>query len=205
MGTSGMQQDELSRVAEIAARRAGDRVAEMLDLAREALGVDAAYVTEFKDDEQVYRALAGDYESFGMAPDDGYPLEGSYCQRMVVGRIPSVVPDVGANAELAGLALTSLGDIGAYVGVPITLSDGRIWGTMCGVSHDASPLDRRAEALMQILSRMAAAEIEREIGLEHQQLLERRIEELEAQLASGAREVAVEGVAQAAGLGAERP
>src|SRR5688572_682440 len=110
-----------------------------LQLAREFLGMDVGYFTQFKGGEQTYRALAGDAASFGMAEDEGYPLDGTYCQRMVLGDIPSIVTDTSANKEVADLALTELGRIGAYAGVPIEFADGRLYGTLCTVSHEAKP------------------------------------------------------------------
>jgi hypothetical protein len=68
-------------------------IKEALEIAREALGMEAGYVAQFKDGEQVYREVAGDAESFEVLEDEGYPLDGSYCQRMVMGEIPNIVAD----------------------------------------------------------------------------------------------------------------
>jgi hypothetical protein len=53
--------------------------------------------------------------------------------------IPATVPDVRTVAELRDLPVTVELDIGCYVGVPINLSDGRLYGTLCGFAHE--PVD----------------------------------------------------------------
>ena len=66
-------------------------------------------------------------------------LDQTYCKRMLEGRIPQAVPAVVHEAELAELAITRSADIGAYVGVPVSLPNGHTYGTLCGLSHDPRP------------------------------------------------------------------
>ncbi len=54
---------------------------------------------------------------------------------MLKGEIPNVVPDTRSNPVLRDLAVTQY--VGAYVGVPVRLSDGRVHGTLCAVSDHA--------------------------------------------------------------------
>ena len=176
-----------TREGETGAERA---IREALEIAREALGMEAGYVAEFKDGEQVYRELAGDAGSFDMRADEGYALEGSYCKRMVAGEIPNIVSDSAGTEQVRDLAITKLGEIGAYIGVPITFSDGRIYGTVCAVSHTAKEdLSDRDVLVLKAIARLMAAELEREaVGEENRALagrvtgLEREIGELQEAL-----------------------
>jgi GAF domain-containing protein len=174
-------------------------ITEALEIARGALGMDAAYVAEFNEGEQVYRELAGDAASFEMHQDEGYPLDGSYCERMVMGKIPSLVSDSAANEEVRDLAITKLGEIGAYVGVPITFSDGRVYGTVCTVSHTPrGDLSERDVLVLKAVARLMASELQRESLAEENQRLESKLRELESELAEVREELQT---AEASGAG----
>jgi HD-GYP domain-containing protein (c-di-GMP phosphodiesterase class II) len=114
-----------------------------LTTARELLGMDAAYLAEFVDGRQVYRALEGDAESFDMRLDDGPPAEGTYCARMLSGRLPNAIPDAHADERVRDLAITQDVGIGAYAAVPLRFPDGTR-GSLCCLSHapDSSLADR---------------------------------------------------------------
>jgi hypothetical protein len=57
--------DRLEGLAELASGRTPDAVERTLALAREALGMDVAFVSEFTGDRMEFRALEGDAGSFG--------------------------------------------------------------------------------------------------------------------------------------------
>ena len=133
-----------------------------LAAAREELGMEAAHVSEFSDGEQVFRRVLGG-ESFGLEEGAGLPLDGTFCQRMTREQIASVIPDARANPDLAGLPVTSEANIGAYVGVPLRLPDGTLYGSFCCMSHEADPsLAERDIRFMHVLARMVGHELERE-------------------------------------------
>lgn len=158
-------------------------IAEALEIARQALGMEAGYVTEFTGGEQVYRELAGEAGSFDMRLNEGYRLDGSYCMRMALGEIPNLIPDSSAEEGVRDLAITELGKIGAYVGVPIKFSDGSVYGSVCTVSHEARPdLRERDVLVLSAIARLIGAELERVQTLRENQQLGGRIGELEAEL-----------------------
>lgn len=162
---------------------AAPAIAEALEIARKALGMEAGYVTEFTGGEQVYRELAGDAGSFDMRLNEGYRLDGSYCMRMALGEIPNLIRDSSAEAGVRDLAITRLGEIGAYVGVPIKFSDGRVYGSVCTVSHQPRPdLQERDMLVLSAIARLIGAELERVETVKQNALLDTRIGELEAEL-----------------------
>ena len=106
---------------------------------REALNMDVAFVSKFDGDELVFRKLEGDAESFGWREGDSFPLDESYCKRVLDGRIPRVVPDAKGEDATGDLRVTTEADMGSYCAVSLVLSDGRPYGTLCCVSHEADP------------------------------------------------------------------
>ena len=99
-------------------------VRRVLELACVSLGVDLAWVSEFIGGQQVFRAVYGDPDRFGVRPGDASPVSGSYCVRVLDGRLPAVIPDVSAQLVAASLPVTAAMGIGAYVGTPIRAADG---------------------------------------------------------------------------------
>lgn len=130
-------------------------------IARELLGMDAAYVAEFTDERQVYRALDGDADSFGMSLNEGPPAVGTYCQRMLNGELPNVIPDSGADERVRDLEITKQAEIGAYAAVPFRFPDGTE-GSLCCVSHQPdTSLAERDITFMHALARLIEDHLER--------------------------------------------
>lgn len=189
----GLRAEELGALADLATAAGEEIVEQALSVAREILGLDLAYMTQFTADDQVYKETAGDAEGFKMKAGGSWPLEGSYCQRMVLGRIPNLVRDTAEEDELRDLELTKAADIGAYVGVPITLSDGTVYGTICATSHEAAPdLTERDVQFMHVLARIVGSEVEQNRLAEENARLRGRVDTLKVEIDHKARSEQVE-------------
>jgi GAF domain-containing protein len=134
----------------------------MLRDVREALHMDVAFVSEFSEDQLVFRALEGDAESFGWREGESFPIDESYCKRVLDGSIPQVVPDAQGEDATKDLRVTTEADIGSYCAVPLVLSDGRLYGTLCCLSHEPDPwLRERDMGLMERTARWLVEQLER--------------------------------------------
>jgi hypothetical protein len=134
-----------------------------VDAVREFLSMDVAYSTEFVDGQQVFRVLSSGAESFGVPEGFAVPLDQTYCQRVLAGRLPNLIPDVRADDRAASLPVTEALDIGAFASVPLTFSDGRVYGTLCAGSHDTKPeLGYRDLQFLHVFARIVADQLERE-------------------------------------------
>lgn len=145
----------------------GSLIGELLRNARVHFGMHTAFVSEFRDDQRVFRYVDSALENPAVVAGQGGPLEDSYCARVVDGRLPNLIPDARRNAEAAGLPVTAELPVGAHVSVPITFSDGRIFGTFC--AFDARPdatLQPRDLAVLRMLADRVARFLESEAGNE---------------------------------------
>src|ERR671912_1002020 len=134
----------------------------MLRDLREALQMDVAFVSQFSEDQLVFRALEGDPESFGWREGKSFPIDETYCKRVLDGRIPQVVPDARREDATKDLRVTSEADMGSYAAVPLVLSDGRLYGTLCCVGHAPDPwLRQRDLGLMEGTTRWLVEQLER--------------------------------------------
>ena len=142
--------------------RTSATIEDMLRDVREVLRMDVAFVSEFVGDRLVFRALEGDSGSFGWREGDSFPLDESYCKRVLEGRIPDVVPDAKGEDATKNLRVTSEADMGCYCAVPLVLSDGRLYGTLCCVSHASDPwLRERDLGMMERTARWLVEQLER--------------------------------------------
>ena len=133
----------------------------IVDLAHRHLGLDFVYIAELTDGQLIFRAAAGDGHSFGVAVDESRPSEDSYSRLLVEGRIPTVVPDITRDARLAHLPATTEAGIGAFIGIPLRLSGGILYGTLCGIDHDPDPtLGERDVRFMTMLGELVVDDLD---------------------------------------------
>jgi hypothetical protein len=134
-----------------------------VSVVRSFLGMEIAYATEFLDGQQHFRLLRGDAESFGLQEGMSIPLEATYCQRILAGRLPNLIPDVRGDERASAVEAGRAADVGAYASVPITLSDGSLYGTLCAASHSAQPsLEYRDLQFLRVFARIIGDQIEAE-------------------------------------------
>ena len=139
-----------------------ENIVQMLSAVREVLEMDVAFVSEFAGERMIFRVLEGAAESFGWEEGEGFPIDESYCKRVLDGRIPNVVPDAKREDATRDLRVTTEADIGSYAAVPLVLSDGRLYGTLCCVSHTPDPwLRERDLGLMERVARQLIEQLER--------------------------------------------
>jgi diguanylate cyclase (GGDEF)-like protein/PAS domain S-box-containing protein len=140
---------------------ADESVRRILDSAREQLGMDLAFVSEFVGEEQVVRSVQGSGGPPALQAGARLRLDQTYCQRVVTGELSGVVTDARNDPRVNALPITRAADIGSYVGVPVRFSDGRLYGTLCCASRAPSPmLAERDASLMRVLARLVGDRLE---------------------------------------------
>ena len=112
-----------------------DFVEAVLAGARSFLGMDVAFIGEFTPDSRIFRYVDGAADCPGVRVGAGDAREESYCQRVVDGRLPELIPDARLMPAAAQLAVTTTLPVGAHLSVPILLSDGSVYGTFCSFAH----------------------------------------------------------------------
>jgi EAL domain-containing protein (putative c-di-GMP-specific phosphodiesterase class I) len=110
----------------------------VLDLVRARMGGDIAFIAEIADGWQTLRWVSSGDPRSAIRPGTTVPAEATYCQRMLDGRLPNVIPDTAANPVTRDLEVTARLGVGSYLGVPLALPGGR-QGTLCCISHHSDP------------------------------------------------------------------
>lgn len=122
--------------------------------------MDVAFVSEFAGGRRYFRYVDGSGDRPPMSVGDSDPLEESYCQRIVDGRLPELIVDAAAHPAADALPVTRALPVGAHMGVPIRLSDGRVYGTFCCFSYTPDhSLRKRDLQMMEAFATLTARAI----------------------------------------------
>jgi len=139
---------------------ASDSITRMLKAIRAHLGMDVAFASEITGG-MVHVRHADICADGPIHVGDAFPIEDSYCQRIIDGRLPQLMPDTSLVPAAAALKPTSAVPVGALLSVPIRLRDGRTYGTFCCFSFAANAsLNDRDLAMLRAFAELAAAEID---------------------------------------------
>src|SRR5262245_26892075 len=138
-------------------------IQQALKAVRSHLGMDVALVSEFVGDKLYFRHVAAKRRA-PIRPGDCMPLEHCYCPKIAEGKLPELIPDTGAIPEAAAIAVTHTIPIGAYIGTPLKLADGRLYGALSCFSFRPDPsLDERDLDLMRAFAELVSAYIGAEL------------------------------------------
>jgi EAL domain-containing protein (putative c-di-GMP-specific phosphodiesterase class I) len=152
----------LSELARLSLDGSSEPVERILSLARAALDMDVALLGVF-DGDFIVKAVDGDNEWFDLDVGTRLPVEQTYCRRMTQGTLPHLIHDAAADERTADLPLTRESGIGAYIGAPIRLWDGTLYGTLCCLSRSAEPsLNDRDVRFLRVLAEIVADQVDRE-------------------------------------------
>lgn len=113
-------------------------ISDALHSVRTLLDMDVAFVSEFTGGRRIFRYVDSCEECTSIRANASDPLEETYCQRVLDGRMPELITDTAKNLEALKLPITDHLHIGNYLGVPIRFSDGAVYGTFCCFSGHAN-------------------------------------------------------------------
>ena len=110
------------------------RVRAQLAMACRELDADAALLSEIRAGHEYVRWGAGEDGFVGLA----VPLHDTVCERLLDGRIGSVVSDATLEPSLTELEGVRNGTIRAYIGVPFETDSARAY-VLCCLAREARP------------------------------------------------------------------
>jgi GAF domain-containing protein len=139
-----------------------ESVPEVLRLLREKMHMDVVFVSEFVDGERVFRHVDSEPENAIIAAGDGNPLEETWCQRVVDGRLPPYIADASKEPASAALEKALSFRIGTHISAPIVLKGGEVYGTLCCFSFSpAENPDPNDLKRLQYTAQLTAGKIDK--------------------------------------------
>ena len=148
----------------------------VLAFLRERFGFDLWMVTRTEGDDWI--VLQSEDHGYGVKPGTVFRWADSFCSRMVNGDGPRIAPHSNAIASYAGAPMAKTLSIGAYIGMPLTDSNGALFGTLCAIDPKRQPDALKSEeALIELLAGLLSVVLQSELRIANES---RRIERLEA-------------------------
>lgn len=136
-------------------------ISDVLRLLRDRMKMDVVFVSQFAEGQRVIRYVDTDPGNPLLAIGDADPLEVSWCQRVVDGRLPEFIPDARRLPASAALLKDIPFPIGTHISTPIVLASGEVYGTLCAFSQtpqgDPDPNDLK---VLRYTAKLAAGKIE---------------------------------------------
>ena len=141
------------------------KLKEILHIIRKQLDMDVAFISQFIDDRRVFKILDKKSEaSSPLCAGDSDHVDESYCQKIVDGELPHIIPDTSLNTITHNLMVTQKLMIGSYIGAPIILQGGQVYGTLCCYKNQADKtLTLRDLSFLTAISEIASTLIEKNI------------------------------------------
>ncbi|MHB2169075.1 sensor domain-containing phosphodiesterase [Alsobacter sp. R-9] len=134
-----------------------------LEAIRKHLGMEVAYISEFRGDETVFRMVDAPGLEHMIKPGDRMPLDSVYCRHILAGRLPELMADTSDYDLAQSIPITKSVPIGAHMSVPIRGKDGTPLGMFCCLSpHANGTLNPRDLQIMRVFADLAAAELTRQ-------------------------------------------
>jgi diguanylate cyclase len=141
--------------------RAGHAVLEFL---HRRFGFGLWMVTRLQGDDFIILQAEG--SGYDVAPGTAIRWADSFCSEMVKGNGPRIAPNSDAVPAYAAAPVSRQVPIKAYIGVPLTHADGRLFGTLCAIDPQPQPdaiVDQ--QDLIELLASMLSAILDAELKL----------------------------------------
>lgn len=134
-----------------------------------------------------WTVLAKHGDAYPLVLGDSLRWSDSVCSRMVKPGAPHVVPDLSAVPDFASAPFAKRFGVGSYIGLPIVLGNGEIFGTLCAIDpgvRDESfrQVERCCSTAARMLSTIIAYESQR---LDYQRAADRMLVAPELDAATG--------------------
>ncbi len=145
----------------------GDTVKRALQAVRSHLGMEVAYVSEFVGRRSVFREVDAPGKEALIKAGDSHSLDDVYCQHILEGRLPELIPDTALQPFAMAMPITQAIPIGAHMSVPLRRPDGSAFGMFCCLSSQPNrSLNERDLNMMKAFADLAAFEINRDFEAE---------------------------------------
>ena len=141
-----------------------DVIQDALSAVRSHLKMEIAYFSEFVGDRTVFRRVDAPGLEHLIKPGDSQSLDDVYCNHILEGRLPELIPDTLAEPLALSMPITGAVPIGSHASVPIRYPDGRPYGMFCCLSPNPNPtLNERDLEMMRVFAGLATRQLHVEL------------------------------------------
>ncbi|WP_273130623.1 sensor domain-containing diguanylate cyclase [Bacillus weihaiensis] len=139
-------------------------VMDILSLAKKIMPNSFLFLSAFINKEQHILKVSKNTEDIYINEGTNIPLDSAVCSRINFDkRKPLIYKNLSEETGLKDLKNTLLmANVNAYVGIPVILSNGEVFGTLCAVQEKATEFDRNSIELIEKLAKMFSYYLELE-------------------------------------------
>jgi diguanylate cyclase len=140
---------------------------EVLNFLYQRLNFDLWMVTRLEGSDWI--VLQAEDHGYGIKKGTVFSWADSFCSQMVLGKGPRIAPCASAIPAYAATPIAQQVTIGAYVGIPLLLENGSLFGTLCAIDPDSQSETITAELpLIELLARLLCSILENDLKLTEQ-------------------------------------
>ena len=153
-----------------------DCISNALKTVREHLGMEVAFISALTGSARKLTHVDTSLKISPIVEGQIIPLSDGYCQKVLDGRLPQLIPDTSRNPLAASLPDTALLPIGSHMSVPIIFADGTVYGTFCCFSSTPDlTLNDRDLRFLKAVAALVAFHLEGDIAqiIKHYRKLDR--------------------------------
>ncbi|MEO0635703.1 MAG: EAL domain-containing protein [Pseudomonadota bacterium] len=167
----GLEQKVEDAQADAPEAAASDVIQQALETVREHFDMEVAYLSEIVGQTSVFRSVSAPGLEDMAHVGTEMPMEAVYCQHIIEGRLPKLIPDTAEVPFTATIPITSQLPIGAHMSIPVRRNDGSVYGMFCCLSRTPNPtLNDRDLMVMERFVDLASATVQsREDAVKEQQ------------------------------------
>ena len=155
---------------------ADDTINTALEFVRSHLDMEVAYLSEFIDDDLVFRAVSAPGLEEMVSVGDSMPLDAVYCRHILAGRLPELIPDTCQIELCQSIPLTHAIPIKAHASIPILRKDGSPYGMFCCLSRKArADLTPRDLEVMRAFAAISSEQVNARLTSETEMTGKRRL------------------------------
>lgn len=139
-----------------------DTSQEVLSFLRRRLGFDLWMVTRTDGDN--WTVLHSEDHGYDIQPGTVLKWSDSFCSEMVSGKGPRIAPDCKLVPCYAAAPIGRQIAIHSYIGVPLLLSDGSLFGTLCAIDPAPQPEKiKEDQELIEIVGKVLSKILQMEL------------------------------------------
>jgi GAF domain-containing protein len=138
----------------------GRRLDHLLRMTRNLLDTDVALLTEIRDGHEIALRADGEWPGQDTLQGASLPLQDTFCQRMLDGRIGNYICDAETDDRVSDLAMARQLGVRTWLGVPIKLSDMRLYVLCCLARESRPSIGEREVRLLAGLAESVRAELQ---------------------------------------------
>lgn len=149
----------------------GDVVDGILHVVAQLLNARLAVIARVED--TTYTVMAVVDQHHAVRPGQMYNLQDTFCVHMLETGHPLHIADtLHVPGPLRCVPTLLELNVRSYIGVPLSLADGRVFGSLWAADTDAYRFDEQDLALLQLFARLLTHELDQDAQSRHQERIE---------------------------------